>query len=145
MIVVIVYRHQFYLHARLDLQEGRLKVNDWRITTKFVALMVQAECGDFEPLASPQLHCFYLEQCSQLCGGEDSKPPDVLHKVSLEHEKLKVSLYLMLDMTQYKICSCKHDFLLVSCIALYIICTWFGSFLERSTSTINWCYTRAIQ
>lgn len=82
-------RHQFYLHARLDLQEGRLKVNDWSITPKFLALMVQAECGDFDPLASPQLHCKYLEHCSQLCCGEDIKPSDVLHRVSLEHQELK--------------------------------------------------------
>ncbi|PNF14672.1 E3 ubiquitin-protein ligase MYLIP [Cryptotermes secundus] len=82
-------RHQFYLHARLDVLEGRLKVNDWSITTKFLALMVQAECGDFEPLTSQQHHCKYLEQCSQLCGVEDIKPSDVLHRVSLEHQELK--------------------------------------------------------
>jgi hypothetical protein len=108
VIVVLVYRHQFYLHARLNLQEGRLKINDWSITPKFVALMVQAECGDFDPLASPQLHCVYLKQCSQFCGGEDIKLPDVLHRVCLEHQELKVSLYLILDMSRYKICSCEH-------------------------------------
>jgi hypothetical protein len=117
VIVVFVYRHQFYLHARLDLQEGRLKANDWSITPKFLALMVQAECGDFDPLASPQFHCKYLEQCSQLCCGEDIKPSDVLHRVSLEHQELKVSLYLIVGMTQYKIYSCKHCFLLVPCMA----------------------------
>jgi hypothetical protein len=97
--VVPVYRHQFYLHARLDLQEGRLRVKDWNITPKFIALMVQAECGDFDPLASPQLHSAYLKQCSQLCTEEDIKPPDVLHRVCMEHQELKVSLYSIHDMS----------------------------------------------
>lgn len=88
-----MYRHQFYLHARLDLLEGRLKVNDWGITVKVVALMVQAESGDFDPLASPQLHSLYLEQGTQLGAGEDLKPPDVLHRVAVEHRGLKVSAY----------------------------------------------------
>lgn len=93
MIFIIIYRHQFYLHARLDLLEGRLKVNDWGITAKLVALMVQAESGDFDPLASPQPHSLCLEQGFQLGAGEDSKPPDFLHRVAVEHKELKVSLY----------------------------------------------------
>jgi hypothetical protein len=55
--------------------------------------MVQAESGDFDPLASPQPHSLYLEQGSQLGAGEDSKPPDFLHRVLAEHKELKVSLY----------------------------------------------------
>ncbi|XP_069676043.1 E3 ubiquitin-protein ligase MYLIP [Periplaneta americana] len=82
-------RHQFYLHARLDLLEGRLKINDWSVTAKLIALMVQAESGDFDPLASPQPHNLYLEQGSQLGAGEDSKPPDFLHRVAMEHKELK--------------------------------------------------------
>ncbi|PSN51645.1 hypothetical protein C0J52_09439 [Blattella germanica] len=82
-------RHQFYLHARLDLLEGRLKVNDWNVTAKLIALMVQAETGDFDPVVSPQPHGLYLEQGSQLGAGEDSKPPDFLNRVAVEHKELK--------------------------------------------------------
>jgi len=92
VIFPIIDRHQFYLHARLDLLEGRLKVNDWGVTAKLVALMVQAESGDFDPLASPQPYSLYLEQGLQLVAGEDIMPPDFLHIVAAEHKELKVCL-----------------------------------------------------
>ncbi|KAK7793034.1 hypothetical protein R5R35_004465 [Gryllus longicercus] len=44
-------RHQFYLNARLDLAEGRLRVTDAEAAAKLVALLVQAEFGDHEQLA----------------------------------------------------------------------------------------------
>jgi hypothetical protein len=92
IIFIILYRHQFYLHARLDLLEGRLKASYWGIIVKLVALMVQTESGDFDPVASPQLHRLYLEQGTQFGAGEDLKPTDVLHRVAVEHRGLKVSV-----------------------------------------------------
>lgn len=68
-------------------------MTDWGITVKLVALMVQAESGDFDALTSPQLHSLYLEESSQLGAREDLKPPNVLHRIAVEQRGLKVSTY----------------------------------------------------
>ena len=62
------------------------------MTAKLIALMVQAETGDFDPLTSPQAHILYLEQGSQFGAEEDSRPSDFLNRVTLEHKELKVGV-----------------------------------------------------
>ncbi|XP_063226702.1 E3 ubiquitin-protein ligase MYLIP isoform X2 [Bacillus rossius redtenbacheri] len=50
-------RHQFYLHARLDLLEGRLKAPGWGLAARLAALVAQADCGDYQPLSPPPSAC----------------------------------------------------------------------------------------
>lgn len=42
-------RHQFYLHAKLDLIEGRLVVADQEVARRIIAYIAQAETGDCDP------------------------------------------------------------------------------------------------
>nr|CAD7460828.1 unnamed protein product [Timema tahoe] len=69
-------RHQFYLHARLDLFEGRLKVTDWSSAARLVAFVAQAENTDIEPLTA-------LPWC------EEPKPPDFHHRAAAQHHTIK--------------------------------------------------------
>nr|CAD7397845.1 unnamed protein product [Timema cristinae] len=69
-------RHQFYLHARLDLSEGRLKVTDWSLAARLVALVAQAENTDIEPLTA-------LPWC------EEPKPADFHQRVAAQHHTIK--------------------------------------------------------
>ncbi|KAG8224621.1 hypothetical protein J437_LFUL005789 [Ladona fulva] len=84
-------RHQFYLHARRDLSEGRLKVEGLP-AVKMVALVAQAELGDMEEgststgLPSP----FDLYSC--LVPSTDPEKflsTEFLTQVANEHRKLK--------------------------------------------------------
>ncbi|GJQ82442.1 putative zinc ion binding protein [Trypoxylus dichotomus] len=50
-------RHQFYLHARLDLAEKRLITSDIDCIVKLIALIAQAETGDYNPYHHP--HSIY--------------------------------------------------------------------------------------
>ncbi|KAF7990456.1 hypothetical protein HCN44_000261 [Aphidius gifuensis] len=81
-------RHQFYLHLRLELLEGRLKVNDWTAVSRIVALISQAEVGDYDHLSPP--HGLYSQFChiqpSESC---DSKPNDFLHRIIQQHKEIK--------------------------------------------------------
>ncbi|XP_071447712.1 E3 ubiquitin-protein ligase MYLIP [Hetaerina americana] len=88
-------RHQFYLHARRDLSEGRLKV-DGPIAVKMVALVAQGELGDLEadagstPAGLPASPPFDLYSC--LVPSNDPEKflsPDFLAQVATEHRKLK--------------------------------------------------------
>ncbi|XP_067006118.1 E3 ubiquitin-protein ligase MYLIP isoform X2 [Anabrus simplex] len=79
-------RHQFYLHARLELLEGRLKVTNWSEAAKLVAFMAQAEYGDFDQLTCP--HSIYA-QTAQIGVEEEMKPPDYFQRVAVHHKELK--------------------------------------------------------
>ncbi|XP_050437012.1 E3 ubiquitin-protein ligase MYLIP-like [Adelges cooleyi] len=56
-------RHQFYLHAKLELCEGRLKPTDSRVISKTIVLLAQAEIGDCDDLVQSQ---FYGQWCEYL-------------------------------------------------------------------------------
>lgn len=101
-------RHQFYLNARLDLAEGRLRASDSEAAGKLVALLVQAEFGDHDQLVCA--NSAYL-QASQLvvpapaqivpaqsvagaatacANSEDgSRQPDLLRAVATRHREFK--------------------------------------------------------
>lgn len=78
-------RHMFYLHAKLDLIEKRLLVPSWSVVAKLIALIAQAESGDYNPLQPP--HHLYM-QLSFISSTEVlQKPQDLLQMVISEHEK----------------------------------------------------------
>ncbi|XP_024942392.1 E3 ubiquitin-protein ligase MYLIP isoform X3 [Cephus cinctus] len=81
-------RHQFYLHSRLELVEGRLKVSDWSSVARLVALIAQAEGGDYDALLPP--HALY-SQCCQIQPIEpcEAKPQDFLHRIVQQHKEIK--------------------------------------------------------
>uniref|UniRef100_A0A0C9RSS9 RING-type E3 ubiquitin transferase n=1 Tax=Fopius arisanus TaxID=64838 RepID=A0A0C9RSS9_9HYME len=81
-------RHQFYLHSRLELVEGRLKVPDWCSLARLVALVAQAEAGDYDPLSPP--HGLY-SQCCQIQPDKpcDPKPNDFLHRIIQQHKEIR--------------------------------------------------------
>ncbi|RZF33292.1 hypothetical protein LSTR_LSTR007637 [Laodelphax striatellus] len=81
-------RHQFYLHAKMDIAEGRLKLDSRETVMKLVALISQAEMGDFEPTCPPMQCSFYEQWCQYLLADaqiEDS----VIEKVAEMHDNLK--------------------------------------------------------
>ncbi|KAK0088032.1 hypothetical protein PV325_013437 [Microctonus aethiopoides] len=81
-------RHQFYLHSRLELLEGRLKVCDWSSVARLVALLAQAEAGDYDPLSPP--HGFYSQCCQmQPANHCEPKPHDFLHRIIQHHKEIK--------------------------------------------------------
>lgn len=105
MQVANCYRHQFYLHARLDLLEGRLKVPCKETATKLVALIAQAETGDLEP-ESPPLY-LYTQWCQLLLDSavDGSLEPVVhLHKDIRVRDKSKCFLFVIFECTRY----CDH-------------------------------------
>ncbi|XP_049764004.1 E3 ubiquitin-protein ligase MYLIP [Schistocerca nitens] len=79
-------RHQFYLHSRLDLLEGRLKVPDSLVAAKLAAWMAQAESGDYDPQSCPQ--SVYAQYC-QLGGVNTSRPQDFIQMIAAQHRELK--------------------------------------------------------
>lgn len=83
------FRHQFYLHSRLELVEGRLKVSDWVSVARLVALIAQADGGDCDTLQPP--HALY-SQCCHIQPAEpyEPKPQDFLHRIVQQHKEIKV-------------------------------------------------------
>ena len=43
---MFIYRHQFYLHARMELTEGNFVIKDLKMAIHVCALAAQAETGD---------------------------------------------------------------------------------------------------
>ncbi|KAF2883382.1 hypothetical protein ILUMI_22795 [Ignelater luminosus] len=78
-------RHIFYLHARLDLTEKRLLATDWSVVAKLIALIAQAESGDYNPLHPP--HYLYMQLSTISPVDSSEKPQDLLQMVINEHEK----------------------------------------------------------
>ncbi|KAJ2940948.1 hypothetical protein O0L34_g10210 [Tuta absoluta] len=70
-------RHQFYLHAKLDLTEGRLVVADIEIARRIIAYIAQAESGDCDPDVPPT-HIY--EECDRI-GPQGEKPEDHIDKI----------------------------------------------------------------
>jgi len=83
------YRHQFYLHSRLELVDGRLKVPDWSSVARLVALIAQADAGDYDALSPP--HALY-SQCCHIQPAEpcEPKPQDFLLRIVQQHKEIKV-------------------------------------------------------
>lgn len=83
-------RHQFYLHSRLELLEGRLKVADWSSVVRLVAWIAQADIGDYDPLSPPNA---LYSQCCQIQPVErcESKPQDLIHRIVQQHKEMKVT------------------------------------------------------
>lgn len=81
-------RHQFYLHARLDLIEKRLLATDWDSVVRLIALIAQAESGDYDPQHPPTN--FYLQSATiSPCEPVGPKPTGLLQKIINEHKKYK--------------------------------------------------------
>lgn len=76
-------RHQFYLHAKLDMLEGRLKVENDTMAVKLIALIAQAENGDLEPCSPPL--CLYSQWCQVLMEGNTE---ETLEKVATCHKDI---------------------------------------------------------
>lgn len=70
-------RHQFYLHAKLDLTEGRLVVADLEVARKIIAYIAQAETGDCDS-ELPPVHIY--EECDKI-GPQGEKPEDHVDKI----------------------------------------------------------------
>ncbi|XP_063833566.1 E3 ubiquitin-protein ligase MYLIP [Ostrinia nubilalis] len=70
-------RHQFYLHAKLDLTEGRLVVADLEVARRIIAYIAQAETGDCDPDAPP-VHIY--QECEKI-GPQGEKPDDHMNKI----------------------------------------------------------------
>ncbi|KAI5641209.1 FERM central domain-containing protein [Phthorimaea operculella] len=70
-------RHQFYLHAKLDLTEGRLVVADIEVARRIIAYIAQAETGDCDPDVPPT-HIY--EECDRI-GPQGEKPEDHIEKI----------------------------------------------------------------
>lgn len=77
-------RHQFYLHAKLDLTEGRLVVADQEVARKLIAYIAQAETGDCDPDAPP-FHIY--EECDNI-GPQGEKPEDHIDKIIEIHTEI---------------------------------------------------------
>ncbi|CAG9570575.1 unnamed protein product [Danaus chrysippus] len=73
-------RHQFYLHAKLDLIEGRLVVADQEVARKIIAYIAQAETGDYDPQAAPHVY----HDCDKI-GPQGEKPDDHEEKIKEYH------------------------------------------------------------
>lgn len=58
------YSHQFYMHGKLELSEGRLRPTDSQTVCKTIALLAQAEFGDCDNLVA--LVEFYGYWCEHL-------------------------------------------------------------------------------
>ncbi|XP_065167845.1 E3 ubiquitin-protein ligase MYLIP-like [Atheta coriaria] len=79
-------RHQFYLHAKLDLIEKRLIAPDWNVVARLIAHIAQAENGDYDP-QHPPLHVY--QQCMSITKMDpDDKPADLLKRAIAIHRSL---------------------------------------------------------
>lgn len=70
-------RHQFYLHAKLDLTEGRLVVADQEVAWRIIAYIAQAETGDCDAEVPPT---DIYDECDKI-GPQGEKPDDHLEKI----------------------------------------------------------------
>lgn len=80
------YSHQFYLHAKLELCEGRLRPTETPTVCKTIALLAQAEFGDCDDLVA--LVQFYTYWCEHLgVSVDDDESIDQIQKL---HSDMKV-------------------------------------------------------
>ncbi|CAG4939835.1 unnamed protein product [Colias eurytheme] len=73
-------RHIFYLHAKLDLIEGRLVVADQEVARRLIAYIAQAETGDCDPDAPTHVY----EECNRI-GPQGEKSEDHVDKIIEYH------------------------------------------------------------
>ncbi|XP_026494462.1 E3 ubiquitin-protein ligase MYLIP [Vanessa tameamea] len=73
-------RHQFYLHAKLDLIEGRLVVADQEVARRIIAYIAQAETGDCDPDVPTHVYA----ECHKI-GPQGEKPDDHMAKIIEYH------------------------------------------------------------
>lgn len=67
--------------------EGRLLASNWECVIKLVALIAQADAGDYEPLHTP--HNLYLQAVNIATREQTEKPQDLLQKFIAEHKNYK--------------------------------------------------------
>uniref|UniRef100_A0A1B6C8A5 RING-type E3 ubiquitin transferase n=2 Tax=Clastoptera arizonana TaxID=38151 RepID=A0A1B6C8A5_9HEMI len=84
LLLLDATRHQFYLNAKLDLLEGRLKVENEEMGLKVAALIAQAETGDLEPSTVPV--CLYSQWCQLLL---ENTNEDTIETVATLHRDMK--------------------------------------------------------
>lgn len=82
------YRHQFYLHAKLELCEGRLRPTDSQTVCKTIGLLAQAEFGDCDDLVA--LAQFYAYWCEHLGVSVDNDDKSVVDWIRNLHSDMKV-------------------------------------------------------
>ncbi|CAK1543338.1 unnamed protein product [Leptosia nina] len=73
-------RHIFYLHAKLDLIEGRLVVADQEVARRLIAYIAQAETGDCDPDVPTHVY----EECNKI-GPQGEKSEDHVDKIIEYH------------------------------------------------------------
>ncbi|CAH0381699.1 unnamed protein product [Bemisia tabaci] len=74
-------RHQFYLHAKSDLMEGKLKVGQEIEPLKLIALLSQSELGDYESCIAPmQMYNSWCHQLNIEASEEELETIAALHK-----------------------------------------------------------------
>lgn len=83
----ILSRHQFYLHARLELTQKRLLASDWDNVAKLIALIAQVESGDYDPLHPP--HNLYMQVSTIVPTDSSNKPVDLLQKIIEAHKNCR--------------------------------------------------------
>lgn len=88
-------RHQFYVQARQELAEGKLQADDWSTAAKLLALITQAEAGDYDPLRPPQ--ATYSQYGNNFAATDNSpKPTDFMYRVIHEHRDSKVRILVFI-------------------------------------------------
>lgn len=80
------------MHAKLDLQEGRLKVEAVDTASKLVALIAQAESGDLEPESPPI--CLYTQLCQLLLNNVSQESLETVIRL---HRDMRVRISFILQ------------------------------------------------
>lgn len=95
MLLLFCYSHQFYLHAKLELCEGRLKPTDNLTICKTIALLAQAELGSCDDLVA--LVQFYNYWCEHLgvSMNEDDESIDRIQKLYSEMKVYKRKIFFV--------------------------------------------------
>lgn len=86
--MLFCYSHQFYLHAKLELCEGRLRPTDIPTLCKTIALLAQAEFGDYNDLVA--LVQFYAYWCEHLGVSINDDDDDSIDQIQKLHSEMKV-------------------------------------------------------
>lgn len=87
VLFFLFFRHQFYLHAKLDLIEKRLIATDWDTVAKLIALIAQAETGDYDARHPP--YNMYNQASTVTKIEPDDKPQDLIQRVIAHHKNCK--------------------------------------------------------
>lgn len=83
---IFLSRHQFYLHARLELIQKRLQASDWNNVAKLIALIAQVDSGDYDS-QHPPLN-IYMQALAIVPIDTSNKPSDadLLQKIIEAHK-----------------------------------------------------------